>query len=443
VPTIGFSMIVKNGGEDLRACLESVRAIVDQMVIADTGSTDDTVAIAEEFGATVVPCAWNDHYAEARNVALAAMTTDWVLVLDADEELSPEAAAALPGLVAETSAQIGGYRLTIRNYANEVFASVVGSLGHRNTDTYERAKGARTYSEHTLCRLFRRRQEIYFSGRLHEAVEMQIVKAGWRCPVSELLILHYGTLAEKSSYEKKQHRYYRMLRMAVEETPELPHLWVQLAITERTTYDNLDEAIVCARRAVTLSPREFDAWSLLAGYLGEKKRHEEAVEALGHLPESGDWGITRAWAMGDHLHDLGRFKEARSMYVLAYERAKKSAQALPKEFLTTIESRIGYTEVRIGMRTVGFRKLVQARDATPMVLSNHERLMKAYVAVQDDRKAAEAAETALKYWSSEQLYTRAAALMLRIKEQGRASRLIEAGIQRFPGSESLRRLAAG
>lgn len=441
MPTIGLSMIVKNGGEDLRHCLKSVCAIVDQIVIADTGSTDDTVAIAEESGATVVPCAWNDHYAEARNVALAAMTTDWVLVLDADEELSPEAAAALPGLVAETPESVAGYQLTIRNYANEVFASVVGSLGHRNTDTYERAKGARTYSEHTICRLFRRHAEIYFSGRLHEAVEMQIIRAGFQCLISELLILHYGTLAEKASYEKKQHRYYRMLRMAVEETPELPHLWVQLAITERTTYDNLDAAIVCARRAVALSPREYDAWSLLAGCLGEKKRHEEAIEALAHLPESGDWGITRAWAMGDHLHDLGRFKEARSMYGLAYERAKKSVKPLPQEFLTTIESRIGYTEVRLGMRTVGFRKLLRARDATPMVLSNHERLMKAYVAVQDDRRAAEAAEAVLQYWTSEQLYARAAALMLRVQERERACRLIEAGMRRFPGSESLKKLA--
>ncbi|HEY0162071.1 MAG TPA: glycosyltransferase, partial [Edaphobacter sp.] len=384
MPTIGLSMIVKNGGEDLRACLNSVRGIVDQIVIADTGSTDQTAEIAKEFGATVVPCVWNDHYADARNVALAPMTTDWVLVLDADEELSPEAAAALPELVANAPAEMGGYQLTIRNYAKMVFAGVMGSLGHANTDTYERAKEARTYSEHMLCRLFRRHPQVYYRNRLHEVVELQILASGMTCVPLPLLILHYGTMVDQSSYDTKQHRYYRILKKAIEESPELSHLWVQLAVTERSTYSNVDAAIECARKAVAVNRFEYDGWWLLAGYLGEKKRHEEAIDALTRLPESGDWGIMKERAMGDNLHDLGRFKEARTSYMLCLERAKRAPKPLPMEFLAIIESRIGYTEVRIGMKTVGFRKLIHARDETPMVLSNHERLMKAYVAVADD-----------------------------------------------------------
>lgn len=442
MPTIGLSMIVKNGGSDLRHCLKSVRSIVDQIVIADTGSTDDSIEIAKEFGATVIPCSWNDHYAEARNVALAPMTTDWVLILDADEELSPEAADALPGLVASTPAHIGGYQLTIRNYANAVFASVTGSLGHKNTDSYERAKNALTHSEHILCRLFRRHPAIYFTGRVHEAVEMQIHRLGLQPVVSDLLILHYGTLAEHSNYDKKQHRYYKLLRAAVEETPDLSHLWVQLAITERNTYQNLDAALECVRRAVVLDPGALDAWSLLGEYLGEKKEHQQAIEAFHHLPDLGDWGITKAWRIGDHLHDLRRFKEARAMYLLAFDRAKKSRLSLPQEFLTTIESRIGYTEVRIGMRKVGFRKLIHARDSTPMVLSNHERLMKAYVSVEDDRSAAEVAEATLQYWTSEQLYGRAIALLRRVNEDARADRLQETGLEQFPDSNYLRNMTA-
>jgi len=438
MPTIGLSMIVKDGGDDLRHCLNSVRSLVEQIVIADTGSTDRSGDLARDFGATVVPCTWNDHFADARNVALAPVTTDWVLVLDADEELSPEAAAAMPDLLANTPQHVAGYQLTIRNYAHEIFASVVGSLGHRNTDSYARAKSALTYSEHRICRLFRRHPAIYFTGRLHEAVELQIHHADFKSIASELLILHYGTLAEKSGYDQKQQRYYRMLRAAVEETPDLPHLWVQLALTERNTGNNLDAALECIRRAIALHPGEFDAWSLLSGYLSEKKQHKEAIEALGHLPDSGDWGISKAWSTGDNLHDLGRFKEARSMYCLALERAKKSPAKLPDEFLGAIESRIGYTEVRIGMHTVGLRKLVRARDAAPTILANHERLMKAYVLIRDDRRAAEAAEATLRHLSSEQLYGRAAALLLRAGERERAQRLIETGMRQYPESVYLR-----
>lgn len=441
MPTIGLSMIVKNGGEDLRACLKSVQGIAAQIVIADTGSTDQTVAIAEEFGATVVPCEWNDHYAEARNVALAAMTTDWVLVLDADEELSPEAAEALPGLVASASAEVGGYQLTIRNYARTVFGGVMGALAHTNTDPYERAKEARTYSEHMLCRLFRRHPEIYYTNRLHEVVELRIYGAGMTCVPLPLLILHYGTMADSSSYETKQHRYYKLLKKALEETPGLAHLWVQLALTERNTCDNVDAAIECARKAVALNPFEFDAWWMLGSYLREKRRCEESNEALAHLPEKGDWGVSKAMTMGDNLHDLGRFKESRSMYALALERAKRSPQSLPKEFLATIESRLGYAEVRLGMKKVGFRKLVHARDESPLVLSNHERLVKAFVAASDDRSAAEAAEKTLDYYVSEPLYRRAVALLLRAGERERAQRVAEDGIVKLSDAESLRVMA--
>src|ERR1700726_1767750 len=113
--TVGLSMIVRNGGEDLRLCLQSVAGLVSQIVIADTGPSHNTLALAEGFGPTVVPFPWTSHFADARNAALEPITTDWVLVLDADEELSPEAASAIPALL-ENSQGVGGYLLTIRNY---------------------------------------------------------------------------------------------------------------------------------------------------------------------------------------------------------------------------------------------------------------------------------------------------------------------------------------
>jgi glycosyltransferase involved in cell wall biosynthesis len=74
----------------------SVRGLVDQIIIADTGSTDNMIAVRVS-----VACPWTDHYAEARNIALAPMTTDWVLVLDADEELPDETRHGIPGSVTE------------------------------------------------------------------------------------------------------------------------------------------------------------------------------------------------------------------------------------------------------------------------------------------------------------------------------------------------------
>ncbi|MEO1209604.1 MAG: tetratricopeptide repeat protein [Cyanobacteria bacterium J06638_20] len=86
-PQISLCMIVRNEAERLSRCLDSVRDLVDEMVVLDTGSTDETVAIAQSHGATVPFYAWNDDFAAARNVALEHVTGDWVLVLDADETL--------------------------------------------------------------------------------------------------------------------------------------------------------------------------------------------------------------------------------------------------------------------------------------------------------------------------------------------------------------------
>jgi tetratricopeptide (TPR) repeat protein len=92
---LSLCMIVKNEAENLASCLESVRSLVDEIVILDTGSTDDTIAIAEIFGAIVHQIEWPNDFAIARNQALQYVTGDWVLVLDGDEILRPEIISTL------------------------------------------------------------------------------------------------------------------------------------------------------------------------------------------------------------------------------------------------------------------------------------------------------------------------------------------------------------
>jgi len=114
MPTVGLSMIVKNESQTLGACLRGVSGLVSQIVIAYTGSTDNSVDIAREFGATVVPVPWENHFGNARNAALRLMQTDWVLVLDADEELDAEAKNQISNLL--RTSNVGGYLVPIRNY---------------------------------------------------------------------------------------------------------------------------------------------------------------------------------------------------------------------------------------------------------------------------------------------------------------------------------------
>jgi tetratricopeptide (TPR) repeat protein len=95
---ISLCMIVKDEAENLPSCLESVQAIVHEVIVVDTGSTDATRDIAAQYGAQVYDVPWDNDFAAARNAALNFATGDWVLVLDADEVLVPHAAATLVGL---------------------------------------------------------------------------------------------------------------------------------------------------------------------------------------------------------------------------------------------------------------------------------------------------------------------------------------------------------
>lgn len=92
-------MIVKNEERYISRCLSSVQDIVDEIVIADTGSQDNTKDICKSFQARVFDFEWENDFAKARNYALQHAEGDWILMLDADEELDQETGRFLTSLL--------------------------------------------------------------------------------------------------------------------------------------------------------------------------------------------------------------------------------------------------------------------------------------------------------------------------------------------------------
>ena len=86
-PLLSAVMIVKNEEENLPRCLDSIRNIAQEIVIIDTGSTDRTVEVAQAYNAKMGFFAWNGNESAARNESLKLATGNWVLILDADQEL--------------------------------------------------------------------------------------------------------------------------------------------------------------------------------------------------------------------------------------------------------------------------------------------------------------------------------------------------------------------
>ena len=116
--SLTLSMIVRDGAPWLAACLDSVRGIVDKIAIADTGSLDDSIAIARSRGATVFVIPWHDDFAAARNAALERVPAGWVLSLDADEQLDQHALPQVHEMLkTKTHCRISSHHPQLRSFA--------------------------------------------------------------------------------------------------------------------------------------------------------------------------------------------------------------------------------------------------------------------------------------------------------------------------------------
>ncbi len=113
--TLSVCIITLNEEANITRTLESFRGLADEIILVDSGSTDATVSLARARGAKVFSEPWKG-FAPQKNSALAKATGDWILSLDADEEVSPELAASIKRLLTSAEApQFAGYTMNRRN----------------------------------------------------------------------------------------------------------------------------------------------------------------------------------------------------------------------------------------------------------------------------------------------------------------------------------------
>jgi tetratricopeptide (TPR) repeat protein len=429
--TLGLSMIVKNEAHTLRMCLESVQGVVSQIVVADTGSTDGTVDIACEFGATVITVPWEHDFAKARNAALAAVTTDWVLVLDADEELDRSASRKISQLLKRPG--VGGYLTPIRNYVPSATGRGWDRAAQTNDSGHPRAKDAPAYFIHENCRLFRRNPEIYFIGRVHELVEHSIKSAGLKLLPSDICIHHFGQLAAEENRKRKAAAYLELLRLKVQELPNEPMAWLQLGLQEYEYSHETAEPLRCFERALQLEPKAVQGWLFKGMIQLDSGNYQQALADLDHARSDNASRAFCEHLRGDALHNLGKLEEARESYA-------KSAKLTHGDPVVT--SKLGYTEVRLGRVLEGIAKLKRAVESAADVGEIRERLMKAFIATDQLAQAAEQAEQLSKIEGTPKSYLRAASIWKHTKQIGRAEQVLLRGIGLFPEAQELQKALA-
>ena len=209
-PSLSLCMIVRDEAAELAKCLASIAGVVEEIVVVDTGSADGTPALAAQYGARVILHPWQDDFSAARNAALAEARGDWILVLDADEELEPADRDRLRRLLVE--APWDGGRLRIRNRQPQ------GELC--------------AFQDLRITRLFRNRPSYRYEGIVHEQITPSIVRSGGTVGDAELTIHHHG-YARRSDRDASDRakRNLRLLTRAIDATPDDPYLQYQYGAT--------------------------------------------------------------------------------------------------------------------------------------------------------------------------------------------------------------------
>ncbi|CAN1213019.1 hypothetical protein TUMEXPCC7403_22640 [Tumidithrix helvetica PCC 7403] len=176
--TLSLCMIVKNESQNLPRCLESVKDFVNEIVIIDTGSEDDTVEIAQSYGAKIDRFDWCNDFAAARNYSLSKATSEWILVLDADQELvvdsmnSPARSETLRNRIEtdlKLNPQISAYLIPEIDMSQENLTPL------------------------RVVRLFRNHRNIQYVGRFHEVVDVDCDRMAL---LENVRVLHYGHTSE-------------------------------------------------------------------------------------------------------------------------------------------------------------------------------------------------------------------------------------------------------
>ena len=297
-PRLSICLIVKNEEHFLAQCLQSVRALAAQIIVVDTGSTDRTVEIAREFGAEIHSFTWCDDFAAARNAALEHATGDWILMLDADEELP---ATQHPRLLADLKrAATIAYRLPLINVGDE--------------------DEGRSF----VPRLFRNLPGACFKGRIHEQVFTSLLDRaenwGLKTAFGSAEILHHGYSQQLVQDRNKIARNLKLLRAAVAEDPTDANLVMNLGL-ELVRSDDLPGGIEKYREAFRLMSaqpphklvpelREV-LLTQFTSQLYKIRAHEEIVQVLNSpLARHQELTASLHFALGLAHFELKQFREA-------------------------------------------------------------------------------------------------------------------------------------
>jgi glycosyltransferase involved in cell wall biosynthesis len=254
---VSLCLIVKNEEDNLPACLQSAADLVDEVIVVDTGSSDNTRQVAEQMGARVFDFPWCDSFAAARNESLRHASGEWIMWLDADDQLDETNREKLRQLFAH---------LPEDNVCYSMKCVCLPEAG-----------GPATVVDH--IRLFRNHPQIRWRYRVHEQILLAVRALNGRVAWSDVQIHHTG-YQDPALRKRKLERDLRLLHREDEEHPDDPFTMFNLG----STYQEKGEparAIPYLQRSLQRShPQDSIVRKLYSLLLSCHRRLQQSEQAL-------------------------------------------------------------------------------------------------------------------------------------------------------------------
>lgn len=372
-------MIVRDEADMASGFIEAVRGLWDELIVVDTGSTDDTVERFTAAGATVLRHAWHDDFSEARNVALEACTGDWVLVLDADERVSPE---------------------FIREFLDRIDQPQVGALSLRisNALPYGHTRESR------VLRAWRRDPAVRFRFAIHEDVSASVahslVRTNRTLVALDAPVAHLGYVRARAAAKDKKARDLRLLEACIQSDPFDFYSRLKVLELARFWHDpNLWRAhALAATNAIEEAGRSCLAGQAWAGELialiAEGLFRKDSTAGLSFL----DGWEERLLPSAPFFHQRAIVHEHLGQLALArldYDKCLTLGDALGDEQLTFVRPQLGLARLAIGEGRV-----TEALPHATLALERAPRDPEALVAVATLTRAIEG-QGALDAWEAD------------------------------------------
>ena len=354
-PGLSVCMIVRDEEKALPRCLNSLKGVADELIVVDTGSKDNTIAIAKDFGAKVFHFKWCDDFAAARNESLKHATGEWILQLDADEELLPE---SIP-------------RLKESMLKSMVLFYVI------RCDNGPKCTRMRF---HWFGRLFRRHPKLRYHRPYHEGVDYSVQnliaeEPRWLMQYQpDIVIRHYGY--DLSSIRNKCERGLPIIKSYVKENPGD---WYMLARLGNTYFESsrFDEAEEYLKKALEINPSDSHANYYLGLIFSRQKRPDAAIHCY-KSAVANDPHFAEAYAkLGATYIEQEMFDKA----IVELQRALAINPGLTsgRGLLAAAHAGLGGIYVDRGMSDNGISELRKALDINPEMAIAYSNLGLAYI----------------------------------------------------------------